>query len=68
MVNASTPYLSIVAMLVESYALDSAWSFAAALSYQLDSPGVVLLVDNDSTVKVCKFIIFSAYFIQPSDA
>lgn len=44
--------MSVVAMLVESYALESVWSLVAAILYGLDSPLVVLFMGNDSTVKV----------------
>ncbi len=64
-INASTPYLSIVAMLVESYALDSAWSFVAALLFILGSSGISIVAPSDSAIKVCNFVLFPTYFIQP---
>lgn len=57
MSEAASPYLSIVAMLVESYSLDAAWSLASALSYALGSPSQIMLVTNDSTIKVCDLAV-----------
>jgi hypothetical protein len=53
MSEAASPYLSIVAMLVESYALDSGWSLAAAISFALSSPSEIMFATNDPTIKVC---------------
>ncbi len=40
-------------MLVESYALESAWSIISAISYGIINPAVVLFMGSDSTIKVC---------------
>lgn len=53
MSDAGRPYLSIVAVLVESYALDSAWSLATAISFASSSPSFYLFITNDSIIKVC---------------
>ena len=50
--DASSPYLSIVAMLIESYALDSTWSLTTAVTFALDNPIYPLFETADSTVKV----------------
>ncbi len=55
--NNCSPYLSIVTMLVESYALECAWSLGAAISVGLDSSSLYLFVANDSIVKVCELIL-----------
>ncbi len=60
-VDDSTPYLNIVAMLIESYALDSTWSLATAVSTHVKSSSSYLFVTNDSTVKVCNWAIFLEY-------
>lgn len=52
MSGASSPYLSIVAVLVESYVLDSAWSLAIAISDFLHSPAYLLFMTADSSIKV----------------
>ncbi len=52
--DAGAPYLSIVAMLVESYFLDSAWSIATAVSASVHTPSFHLFVTNDSVIKVCE--------------
>lgn len=44
-------------MLVESYALESAWSIGAAISGAVDSPAIYLFMMNDSTIKVFKLIM-----------
>lgn len=51
----TSPYLSIVAMLVESYVLDAAWSLVTATSYALHVPSDLLFQTNDSTIKVRGF-------------
>lgn len=50
-----SPYLSVVAMLVESYVLDAAWSLASAVSFASKSPSQLLFLTNDPTIKVCDF-------------
>lgn len=57
MSNIASPYLSIVTVLVESYALDSAWSLAAAISYAVSNPSYILFLEVDSTVKVRDFLL-----------
>lgn len=53
----SGPYLSIVAMLVESYVLESAWSIAAAISFSLSAPSYFILGTNDSIIKVIAYYL-----------
>lgn len=48
----SGPYLGIVAMLVESFALESVWSIGSAVSVGLRHPSILLFGTCDSTVKV----------------
>ena len=52
MLDVSNPYLSIVAMLVESYALDSAWSLITAVTVSLTNPSFLLFQAGDSVAKV----------------
>lgn len=54
--DTSSPYVSIAAMLIESYALDSAWSVASAISNGLDSPSDLFFLGDDSIVKVCELL------------
>lgn len=62
----SNPYLSIIAVLVESYSLDSAWSIATAVSINSNSPSSYLFVPNDSTIKVCHSTQGnSSFFLDP---
>ncbi len=61
--DTSSPYLGIVAMLVESYALECAWSTAAAISVGLKDPSFSLFVANDSTVKVCGFSVIVRHLL-----
>ena len=50
--EAAGPYLSIVAMLVESYLLEAAWSIAVAISSGVRNPSALMFQTGDSTVKV----------------
>lgn len=54
MSDAATPYLGIIAILAESYSLDSVWSLASATSLSISgSPSSFIFTTNDSTIKVC---------------
>lgn len=59
MPEATSAYLSIVAMLVESYILESAWSLASAISVTLNSPIYMMFTTNDSMIKVCDLPVAS---------
>lgn len=52
MSETTSPYLNVVAMLVESYALEVIWSVASAISFALGDPSERMLSTNDSTIKV----------------
>lgn len=56
MSDTTSPYLSIISMLVESYALDCAWSIGTAILASFRSPIFRLFVTNDSIIKVCDLI------------
>lgn len=64
--DASSPYLNIVAMLIESYILDSAWSLATAISIASNGPSVYLFIANNSTVKVCDLVTSEISFTNLS--
>ncbi len=61
--DASSPYLSIVAMLIESYVVDSAWSLATAISVASSSPSAYMFITNDSTVKVRNDLVSFGVYI-----
>lgn len=48
----SGPYLSLVAILVESFALESVWGITAIILYGFNNPSYILFMANDSTIKV----------------
>jgi hypothetical protein len=57
MSEAASPYLSIVAILVESYFLESAWSLASAIAFAVDSPSNFLFQTVDSNIKVRDLLV-----------
>jgi hypothetical protein len=53
MSEATSPYLSIVVMLAESYALGAAWSLGMTISYSVNDPSRYLFEANDGMIQVC---------------
>lgn len=62
---ALSPYPGVITMLVESYALSSAWSLGTVISLVLDSPSFLLFSINDSTVRVRDFLVILWVFHTP---
>ncbi|KAF9447204.1 hypothetical protein P691DRAFT_671935 [Macrolepiota fuliginosa MF-IS2] len=50
-------YVCIAAMLIESYALESAWSFIAMVLYAVGSPWSVLFIQCDDSIKVIAYLL-----------
>lgn len=57
MSDTTSPYLGIVAMLVETYALEFAWSLVAAILYASGNASELLFVTNDCIIKVCDLLV-----------
>jgi len=57
MSESASPYLSVVAMLVESYILDAAWSLASAISYGVGNPSGFMFVTNDPFIKIIAYFL-----------